>query len=119
MGASRSANCLRRESENAMQNPNPNRVRLYEHEGATASTIDAKIMPDGSLEVSGYDIGEFCQEFYGHDDVESFITVLPKDKDQLLLALLEAKFAGDPQASSHFREFVDRKRVPHDFDIWP
>ena len=94
-------------------------MRLYQHEGATSSTTDAKIMPDGSLQVSGYDIGVAAQDFVGHDDYEYDVIVKPEHKDALLLALLADRFGGDPRASSHFQAYLDAKGIPYDFDTWP
>lgn len=103
----------------AEQPAHPKSVRLYQREGATASTTDAKIMPDGSLQVSGYDIGEAAQAFAGHDDYEYDVTVKPEQKDALLLALLADRLGGDPCASSQFRQYLDAKAIPYDFDTWP
>ena len=80
------------------QADNPGSIRLFQHEGgSTCSTTDLKITPDGSLQLSNYDIGPLCQEAYCHDDCEYDVTVAPKHKDMLLLALLRAKFSGDSQ----------------------
>ena len=98
----------------------PKSIRLFQHEGgSTFSTTDLKIAPDGSLQLSSYDIGPLCQEAYCHDDCEYDVTVAPKNKDTLLLALLKAKFYGDSQASGHFRDFLDTEQIPYDFDTWP
>ncbi len=98
---------------------NQKAVGLYQHEGDTSSTTDAKIMPDGSLQLSGYDIGEAAQQFVGHDDYEYDVTVEPAHKDALLLALLADRFHGDSRASSHFQQYLDAKGIPYDFDTWP
>jgi hypothetical protein len=99
---------------------NPKSIRLYQHEGGSNfSTTDLRIMPDGSLQLSGYDIGEMAQQFVGHEDYEYDMTVAPECKDKLLLALLKAKFGDDSQASGHFRCFLDTENIPYDFDTWP
>ena len=99
---------------------NPGTIRLFQHEGgSTFSTTDLKMTSDGSLQLLNYDIGPLCQEAYGHDDCEYDVTVAPKHKDTLLLALLRAKFSGDSQASGHFRDFLDTEGMPYDFDTWP
>ena len=105
---------------NETANPTePKTVRLYQHEGATSSTTDAKIMPDGSLQVSGYDIGAAAEAFVGHDDYECDVIVKPEHKDALLLALLADRFGGDSCATSHFMKFLDSKGIPYDFETWP
>jgi hypothetical protein len=98
---------------------NQQSVRLYQHEGATFSTTDARIRPDGALQLSGYDLGEAAQQFVGHDDYEYDVTLKPGHKDVLLLALLADRFGGDSCASSHFRHYLKAKGIPYDFDTWP
>lgn len=105
-------------ADNSFDSPRP-QIDLFKRDGATFSSITARLNPDGTLLLSGYDIGPICQEAYGHDDVESEVTVAREHKDKLLLALLKAQFAGDNQASSHFRSFLDAERIPYDFDTWP
>ncbi len=99
---------------------NPKSIRLFQHEsGSTFSTTDLRILSDGSLQLSGYDLGQMAQEFVGHDDYEYDVTVAPANKDKLLLALLKAKFNGDGQATSHLCSFLEAEHIPYDFDTWP
>ncbi len=98
----------------------PKRIRLFQHDnGATLCTIDLSILPDGSLQLSNYDLGEAPQQFVGHDDYEYSVTVPPEHKDRLLLALLKAKYDGDGLASSHFSALLDTEKIPYAFDTWP
>jgi hypothetical protein len=98
---------------------NPKSVRICECDGVTASTTDAKIMPDGSLQLSGYDIGKAAEQFIGHDDYEYDVIVKSEDKDALLLALLADRFRGDSLACTHFKQYLDAKSIQYDFDTWP
>ena len=99
--------------------PNPRTIRLFEHKGSTSSFLDVEIKSDGSLEMSGYDIGEMPERFYGHDDYEYEVTVKPEHKDRLLLALLQEKYDNNFRASSQFMEFLNSRGIPYDFDTWP
>jgi len=99
--------------------PTQTEDELYRQDGATFSSITARISPDGTLVISGYDIGPSCQEVFSHDDVESEVTVASKCKDTLLLALLKAQFGGDGRASGRFRTFLNAEKIPYDFDTWP
>jgi hypothetical protein len=98
----------------------PKSIRLFQHEGgSTFSTTDLRILPDGSLQLSNYDAGALAQEFAGHDDCESDVTVKSEHKDRLLLALLKAKFHGDSRASGCFRSVLEAEQIPYEFDTWP
>jgi hypothetical protein len=98
----------------------PKSIRLFQHEGgSTFSTTDLRMLPDGSLQLSNYDVGALAQEFAGHDDCESDVTVKSEHKDKLLFARLKAKFRGDSRASGGFRSFLDAEAIPYDFDSWP
>jgi hypothetical protein len=99
---------------------NPKRIRLFQHErDSVFSTTDLEIAPNGSLQLSGYDVGELVQQFVGHDDYEYDVIVRPEHKDQLLLALLADRFGGNSSASSQFMQFLKSKGIPYAFDTWP
>lgn len=106
-------------ANNATDSATQKSVRLYQREGATSSTTDARIMPDGSLQLSGYDIGEAVQQFVGHEDYEYDVIVKPEHKDVLLLALLADRLGGDARATSHFTQFLEAKGIAYEFDTWP
>jgi hypothetical protein len=94
-------------------------VPLFERDGTTFSKIDAKIMLDGALQLSGHDIGELPEKFLGHDDYEYEVTVTAERKDHLLLALIADRFGGNACATSHFMKFLNSKEIPYHFDTWP
>ena len=50
-------------------------VRLYEHHGPTSIFIDAEIGDGGEVIVSGQDIGEAPEKFYGDSDYEYWVHV--------------------------------------------
>lgn len=95
------------------------RVKLYEQHGATRVHIDAAVTDEGDLQVAGHDIGEAPKKWWGHDDYEYIVTIRKKDKDRLLLALIEATFGGDGSAVSRFRDFAQEKDIPYEWFAWP
>ncbi len=95
------------------------RVKLYEADGATRVHIDASVTDDGDLQVAGHDIGEAPKKWWGHDDYEYIVTIRKKDKDRLLLALIEATFGDDASAVSRFRDFAREKDIPYGWFTWP
>ena len=95
------------------------RVKLYEQDGATRVHLDASVSDDGDLQVAGHDIGEAPKKWWGHDDYEYIVTIRKKDKDRLLLALIEARFGDDTSAVSRFRDFAWEKDIPNEWFTWP
>lgn len=62
-------------------------VRLYERQGPTSIYIDAEIGDGGEVIVSGQDIGEAPERFYGDSDYEYWVHVPAAAKPALLAAL--------------------------------
>ena len=77
---------------------------LYEASGATTVHIEARVGPSG-VTVAGHDLGQAPSEFFGESDYEYECTVVPADRDALLLALLRDRFQGRPDAYSAFKTF--------------
>jgi len=73
-------------------------VRLYEHHGPTSIFIDAEIGDGGEVIVSGQDIGEAPEKFYGDSDYEYWMILGREHKDALLLFPLWA-------------HWIDRNRI--------
>jgi hypothetical protein len=122
-----------------MDQPKPGRrdkhVKLVESRGPTSIFIDAEIDADGKLTMSGQDIGEAPKTFYGDSDYEYWRIVGAEHKDRLLaillgrepagldaeqrdwalLAALEARYAGDLSAVSHFGDLLDAHGIEHQY----
>jgi len=96
----------------------PRSIRLYESRGATTILIDVEITEDGRLEISGQDLGEAPQKFWGDSDYEYWVSVRPEHKDWVLLALIEKLYGGNSSADSDFMEFLRSKGIPYEFGSW-
>jgi hypothetical protein len=97
---------------------NSKSVQLYEERGETVRVITTEIAEDGDLIVSGYDVGNGPRRWFGKDDYEFQVTLEAKEKDRLLLALIETCFGGRPSAVDEFREFAKSKEIPVSFMTW-
>ncbi len=82
-------------SEGGEQDDGSRGVRLYEVRGETSVFIDAEINDQGSLVVSGQDVGKAPEEFWGDSDYEYCVVVAKEHKDRLRRALTEKEFADD------------------------
>ena len=86
-------------------------IKLFSQGGSTSIHIDARITEEGDLLLSGQDIGEIPEKFFGDSDYEYWLTVPAAEKDRLLLALIEKHYAGDAMVVSTMREFMESKNI--------
>ena len=84
----------------------PHKVTLCEERGETSIYIDAEITKDGTLQLSGQDLGQAPEEFWGDSDYEYWLVIPADQKDRVLLALLENQYAGNRRAVSEFQGFL-------------
>lgn len=96
----------------------PPRVQLFEERGLTSRFVDAEILQSGALVISGQDVGEAPEKWFGDSDYEWWVTVRAEDKDRVLLALIEEIFGGRFHASDEFREWLKTKGIPNQFDCY-
>jgi hypothetical protein len=99
------------------ENP-PTKIRLYESRGDTTVLIDVEIAEDGRLEISGQDLGDAPEKYWGDSDYEYWVSVRPEHKDWVLLALIEKLYGGHSAADSDFMEFLRSKGIPYEFGSW-
>jgi len=96
----------------------PSKIRLYESRGDTTILIDVEIAEDGRLEISGQDLGEAPEKYWGDSDYEYWVSVRPEHKDRVLLALIERLYGGNSTVVSEFMEFLKSRDIPYEFDSW-
>lgn len=92
---------------------------LYRHEnegGRTSVTLE--LLPDGSLQLFYYDIGEDARRSFGDSDYEAWITVPASELPRLAMALLAEKYAGRHDARSDFATFCETRGIEHDGGSW-
>lgn len=86
-------------------------VRLFERRGATSIFIDAEIDADGTVVVSGQDIGEAPSAAFGGSDHEYWVHLPVAQKPALLAALRrEAEARGLARSPSPMRRWALRLR---------
>ena len=90
-------------------------VKLVNQSGSTSIHIDARIEETGDLVISGQDIGDAPEEFFGDLDYEYWLTVSAAEKDRLLMALIEKHYAGDASVVSRLRDLMKEKHIPCTF----
>jgi len=93
-------------------------VRLLEVRGPTSRFVDAEVREDGSLVVCGQDVGDLPRRMFDDGDYEFWVTVPARAKDDLLLALIESRWAGRDRAVDEFRDFCRERGVESEFGTW-
>lgn len=97
---------------------NENRVQLVSREGATCISISAQITEDGDLNVYGVDYGEAPERVWGADDYEYWIIVPAKEKDKVLLALLEKHYKDNASVVTELKDYLESKSIECQFMTW-
>lgn len=106
--------------QNSFKNDSPkqipiNKIRLRGSETKeNTSWLDAKIDEKGDLVLSGYDVGEAAEMFWGDSDYEYWLTVDKQFKDSILLLLIKDRFNSDTK----FKVWLEENDIPNDFDSW-
>lgn len=92
-----------------------NKISLREtHTETDATYLDAIIDEEGKLVLEGYDIGKSVKEIWGDSDYEYWLTISREYKDTVLLWLIKERFTSDVR----FREWLDEKGIPNEFNSW-
>ena len=89
------------------------KISLFKNKNDTSAYVDASITEEGDLRV--------VRNSFGPGDFETEVTaaVSEKDKDQLLLALLERVFSGNKDAVEDFFKFAKSRKIPVHWFRWP
>ena len=86
---------------------------LFKKKNESSTYVDVKITEDGDLHI--------LRNSFGPGDFETEVTavVSAKDKDLLLLVLLEQIYAGNKNALEEFVTFARSKKVVVETFRWP
>lgn len=95
-----------------------NKVILVDTQGETSVHIEVEITPEGDLLFSGHDIGETPRAFFGNSDYEYWLRIKKKEKDRVLLALLERFYSGNAMVITEMKEFLGSQGIASEFATW-
>ena len=88
-------------------------IRLFKKKGDISDYVDAVIKEDGDLQLIRNSFGP------GSFETEVTASIRKKDKDRLLLALLERLYGGNKSAVEDFTEFARSKGLTVNWFRWP
>lgn len=82
------------------------------------TSIDLVLKPDGTLDLSGQDMGPMVKQFHGDTDYEYGIRIAPTDLPRLAFALIAEHYKGDLAAVQKVRELAERHDIKPNFWDW-
>ncbi|MFB3923758.1 MAG: hypothetical protein ACE145_18695 [Terriglobia bacterium] len=91
-----------------MQPPIKKIVMQKYETGNVRVTLEAHVDDDGSLNLEGYDIGDFVEKHWGDSDYEYFLFVKKENKEKILPLLLKDRFG----SMSEFQKWLDEEAIP-------
>ena len=82
------------------------------------TTVTLELLPDGSLQLFYYDIGEDARRTFGDSDYEAWTTIPAAELPKLAMALLAEKYTGRHDALSDFASFCEARGIVHEGGVW-
>lgn len=88
---------------------------IYESRDEKNTSLEtAEIKENEDLVLEGYGAGEVCERVWGDGDYEYWLSVDKKWKDTILLLLAQERF----KSFGDFRQWLDEKKIPNQFQNW-
>lgn len=94
------------------------RPPLWFADGARYGRIEARLTPDGGLEVRRHEMGAGERDVWGEDDHEATLRIAPGDVAALALALLTERYAGRADALESLADLCDAHGVAARHSVW-
>ena len=101
----------------AEKNNTPYKVTLVDERGERRLHIEAEILPNGDLQISGHDLSPGLQKIFGPDadEYEYWFTIPQEQKDRVLLALLAAFYDAKSDGNSKLKQLLETHEIPCKF----
>lgn len=93
--------------------------QIYRRDGATKVTLEAVQNSDGSLTISGCDLGQAPLKAYGESELEYDLTIPASSVPKVMAALLRVVLAPSETPITTLRQILDTERIPHRFRVLP
>jgi hypothetical protein len=94
------------------------RSPLWYMDGARYGRIDARLTPDGGLEIRRHETGPSDLAVWGEDDHEATLRLGPQATARLALALIIERYAGRADALEALLELCEAHGVAASHSVW-
>ena len=94
-------------------------MEIFRDEGIEFTSIRTNFDGDGTLSISGQDMGPMVKEFWGDDDYEYFLSIPKKSIEMFLLHLMKLAFNTEKKITfGDCKEILEVNKIEHSFDWW-
>jgi hypothetical protein len=94
------------------------KVELVRESGPISIFVSARIDADGSVLLSGQDLGARVEEVWGDSDYEYWLRIPAAAKDDMILTLLEQLYAGEPAVVSRLKALLESNGIACEFSSY-
>ena len=97
------------------------RVKIYDRRVGKNEhqVLEVYINDDGDLVFAGYDMGDFVKEYWGDFDYEYWLTIKAENIPTVLLLLIKECFEHEIfKNHSEFKTWLNKKKIPSEFQSW-
>ena len=94
-------------------------MNIFRNDGVEFTSINANFTEDGTLKISGQDMGPFVEKFWGDDDYEYWLFIPKESVNPFILNLM--KFSFNNHKSITFedcKKILEDNAIEHGFDFW-
>lgn len=82
------------------------------------TSIDLVLKDDGTLDLSGQDMGPIVRQVWGDSDYEYGVRIAAADLPRLAFALIAEHYRGDLSAVQKVRELAERHNINPEYWDW-
>lgn len=94
-------------------------MEIYRNEGTEFTSINVDFLDDGTLKISGHDMGPFVEEFWGDDDYEYWLFIPEKSINLFISHLMKLSFNnGNSIAFEDCKKILEDNSIENTFDFW-
>jgi len=94
-------------------------MEIYRNEGTEFTSINVDFLDDGTLKISGHDMGPFVEEFWGDDDYEYWLFIPEKSVNLFICHLMKLSFNNENTVTfGDCKKILEDNSIEHTFDFW-
>ena len=94
-------------------------MNIFRNDGVEFTSINANFTEDGTLKISGQDMGPFVEKFWGDDDYEYWLFIPKESVNTFILNLMKFSFNNDKSINfGDCKKILEDNAIEHGFDFW-
>ena len=94
-------------------------MEIYRNDGLEFTSIISEFNPDGTLTISGHDMGPLVERFWGDEDYEYDLFIPKESVEPFLLSFMRFAFNNEKEATfSDCKNILEENEIDHSFNHW-